>query len=103
MKRLKPLIILQTLYNGGAEYANFRWCPGEYKTKVHLVPRKGGEIKTIECPFDYMAFHYANAFESEDGQTVFVDTPVYDDPQIINDLGLKNLHQGKTISKSTLK
>lgn len=94
---------MQTLYTGGSDYANNKWCPGEYKTKFHLVPKFGGPVRTIECPFDFMAYHYANAFESEDGQTVYVDAPVYEDATSINELFLDSLFHSKSFSKSTLK
>ena len=92
----------QALYNGASEYAVFKWIPGQQKTKFHVVPRFGGPVKVVECPFDYMAFHFANAFESEDGQEIYVDVAVHDDPTAINQLYLDHLHRGKGYVKNTL-
>jgi len=82
---------LQTLMNGGSEYCLFKWSPQTQKTKFHLVPRAGGPVKTIPAPFDYMNFHYANAYESSDGEEIYVDLSVYEDPTLINLLSLGHL------------
>lgn len=96
------LSLLQTVFKGRSEYATMKWMPGKQKTKVHLVHKKGGQVITVECPFDFMAFHYANAFESADGKEVYLDAAVYDDPSAIDHLYLDYLHNGKDYAKNTV-
>lgn len=45
----------------------------------------------MQAPFNYMNFHYANAFESPDGQEIYLDMAVYEDPKLINLLSLGHL------------
>lgn len=94
--------VVQTILKGRSEYATMKWMPGKQKTKVHIVPKNGGQVKTVECPFDFMAFHYANAFESKDGKEVYLDAPLYKDPSAVDHLYLDNLHNSKEYAKNTV-
>lgn len=51
--------------------------------------------------------HVGNCFESQDGNTLYVDLAVYDDPDILLDLTLDNLKsprvQGEGMSRSYYK
>ena len=76
--------------------------PGKQKTKVHVVPKNGGKVRIVECPFDFMAFHYANAFESKDGKQIFLDAAMYEDPSPVDHLYLDHIHSGKEYAKNTL-
>ena len=49
-----------------------------------------------------MAFHYANAFESQDGKEVYVDAAIYEDPTALDYLYLEHLHNGKEYAKNTV-
>ena len=46
----------------------FDWFP-ERRTRLHLVPLKGGPVRTFEAP-TYFTFHYINAFETADGRSL---------------------------------
>lgn len=48
-------------------------------TKIHVIPRPGkgaaGEIqKTYTCPNPFFTFHHVNAFITEDGNSIILDT-----------------------------
>lgn len=52
-------------------------------------------MRTIAAPFNYMTFHYANAFESPDGGEIYVDTTAFKDPTMVNLLKLDNMRNLK--------
>ena len=82
---------LQAVILGQGDYCVFKWSPEAQKTKFHIVPKAGGPVRTIQAPFDYMTFHYTNAFESQDGREIYMDTSAHSDPQHLNLLKLDNL------------
>jgi carotenoid cleavage dioxygenase-like enzyme len=45
-------------------------------------------VKTVKGP-PYMAFHYINAWESDDGKTAYVTVPMFEDPEMVNGLSLE--------------
>lgn len=47
-------------------------------------------MKTFTAP-SFFTFHYANAYESEDGGRIHMDMSMYRDPEIVNQLALKPL------------
>lgn len=93
---------MQTLRKGKSEYGIYKWDPSEQKTRFHFVPKNGGEVKRVDCNFDYMAFHFANAFESPDGQEVYIDVALYDDPAPVNALFLQSVHGGKAYANNSM-
>ena len=80
---------------------NYRWKP-ELGTRFTLIDRRSGEARgpfTTEACF---AFHHVNAFEAEDGEIV-ADICTLADAQIIEDLYLDRLRDGKPISGAELR
>lgn len=74
---------------------NYRWRP-ERGTRFTLVDRFSGEsvggFETDAC----FAFHHVNAYD--DGGEVVVDLCAYEDAQIVEDLYLDRLLEGKPLS-----
>lgn len=95
-------LCLQTLWKQRSDYAMFKWSPEVHKTKFHIVAKKGGAVRTIEAPFNYMGIHYSNSFESADGKEIYLDTADYKDPTILDHLYLDHLHNSKQYVKNTL-
>ena len=89
------LSALQALLLRSAKYITYDWEPSIQSTRFQLVNRHTGAVKTVEADFDYFTFHYGNAFESEDGNTIHIDCPLYDDPELLLRLQLKELREGK--------
>ena len=94
--------ILQTIWQGRSEYGILKWAPGQQKTKFHLIHRHSGEVKSVNCGFDYMFFHFVNSFESPDGREVYVDLAVYKDPTPVGHLYLRHLHSGKEYAENQI-
>ena len=85
---------------GGRPYIeNFRWKP-ELGTRFHLFDRATGESAG---PFEAeprFGFHHVNSYE-EDGEVV-VDVAAFADAQIVEDLYLERLRDGKRPSPNRL-
>eukprot|EP00884_Botryococcus_braunii_P007534 jgi/Botrbrau1/16782/Bobra.150_2s0016.2 len=69
-----------------AAYCVFDWQK-DLPSLFHLVPINGGEVKTVKGP-PFMAFHYINAWESNDGKNLCVMVPSFKDPEMVNVLRL---------------
>jgi carotenoid cleavage dioxygenase-like enzyme len=79
---------------------NYRWKP-ELGTRITLVDRSTGEATG---PFEtdpFFCFHHANAYE-ENG-SVIVDACTYSDAQIVEDLYLDRLREGKPADRAELR
>jgi carotenoid cleavage dioxygenase-like enzyme len=79
---------------------NYRWKP-ELGTKITLVDRRTGEATG---PFEtdpFFCFHHANAYE-ENGSVV-VDACTFADAQIVEDLYLDRLREGKPADRAELR
>jgi hypothetical protein len=79
---------------------NYKWKP-ELGTKVTLIDRQTGEATG---PFEtdpFFSFHHANAYE-ENGSVV-VDACTYADAQIVEDLYLDRLRDGKPADRGDLR
>ena len=78
---------------------NYRWRP-ERGTQIHLFDRSSGEaagpFQTDAC----FGFHHVNAFET--GDEVSIDICTYPDPQIVQDLYLERLREGKRVTAAAL-
>jgi beta,beta-carotene 9',10'-dioxygenase len=86
---------LRLAFSGRPYIENFRWRP-ELGTRFHLFDRTTGEAAG---PFEAdarFAFHHVNSYE-EDGEVV-VDVCTTPDAQIVEDLYLDRLRQGKPVS-----
>ena len=68
------------------------WRPKE-GTKLHVVRVADGFVRTVTAPTCFV-FHWANAFESENGCLLHIDGAVYEDPTIVNHLTLANVRAG---------
>lgn len=77
---------MASLMTGSPEpYIFMNWKPEE-EVLVHVVPLDGsGAVQTFRAP-SFFAFHYGNAFESDDGRLLHVDLAAYEDPEIVNSL-----------------
>jgi carotenoid cleavage dioxygenase-like enzyme len=79
---------------------NYRWKP-ELGTRITLIDRATGEATG---PFEtdpFFCFHHANAYE-ENGSVV-VDACTFADAQIVEDLYLDRLREGKPASRAELR
>ena len=76
---------------GGSDYVVFNWSPETQPTKFHVIDKRSGALTTHTAPFDYMAFHFANAWESADGSQIVMDVPTFKDPEMVNSLKLDNM------------
>jgi len=94
------------------------WVPEE-GTRLHVVDvtnynkhgANGGAadiVKTFTAPA-FFCFHWANAFESDDGRYLHLDGSIYNNPDIVNHLDMKNVtnaggpHTGPTLPQATLR
>ena len=68
------------------------WIP-EDGSRIHIVHRRTGTVHTVETD-PFFVFHWANAFVSDDGKYLHIDATVYDDPDIVEHLLLKNVREG---------
>jgi beta,beta-carotene 9',10'-dioxygenase len=79
---------------------NYRWKP-ELGTRITLVDRSTGEASG---PFEtdaFFCFHHANAYEQNG--SVVVDACTYSDAQIVEDLYLNRLREGKPADRAELR
>ncbi len=96
-----PLVVnpLRLAFSGRPYIENFRWRP-ELGTRFHLFDRSGGQALG---PFETearFAFHHVNSYE-ENGDVV-VDIVSSPTAQIVEDLYLERLRQGKPIAPAHL-
>lgn len=78
---------------------NYRWRP-ERGTRFTLVDRFSGEAVGGFEADPCFAFHHVNAYD--DGGEVVVDICVYEDAEIVEDLYLDRLREGKPLSPPEL-
>lgn len=81
---------LQGTLSGTAQYCAFDWKP-EKGTQLHIINRHTGHTRTVTCPVNYYAFHYMNAFETDDGKTLCIDTPTFEDGSVLHSFNLDNM------------
>jgi beta,beta-carotene 9',10'-dioxygenase len=96
-----PLVVnpLRLAFSGRPYIENFRWRP-ELGTRFHLFDRSGGQALG---PFETearFAFHHVNSYE-ENGDVV-VDIVASPTAQIVEDLYLERLRQGKPVAPAHL-
>jgi beta,beta-carotene 9',10'-dioxygenase len=96
-----PLVVnpLRLAFSGRPYIENFRWRP-ELGTRFHLFDRTNGQALG---PFETearFAFHHVNSYE-ENGDVV-VDIVTSPTAQIVEDLYLERLRQGKPIAPAHL-
>ena len=70
------------------------WAPQD-GTTLHVVRLCDGAVRSFRAP-PFFVFHWANAFESEDGRYLHLDAALYDDPAIVNHLYLSLVWAGPT-------
>ena len=84
-------------FSGRPYIENYRWRP-ELGTRFQLFDRTTGESTG---PFETDArfgFHHVNAYE--DGDDVVVDICTFDDAEIVEDLYLERLRDGKPLARA---
>ena len=59
------------------------------------------QVRTFRAP-PFFTFHHVNAFESSDGHELYVDMSVYDDPEIMLELGMDKIMGQGTVSQCVL-
>ncbi len=96
-----PFVVnpLRMAFSGRPYIENYRWRP-ELGTRFHLFDRTTGQARG---PFETdarFAFHHVNSYE-EDGDVV-VDMVTSPTAQVVEDLYLERLRQGKPVSASHL-
>jgi beta,beta-carotene 9',10'-dioxygenase len=97
-----PLVVnpVSIPLSGRPYIENYRWKP-ELGTRITLIDRASG---AATGPFEtdpFFCFHHVNAYE-ENGSVV-VDTCTFEDAQIIEDLYLERLRDGKPIARPELR
>ncbi len=97
-----PLVVnpISIPLSGRPYIENYRWKP-ELGTRFTLVDRRTGEATG---PFEtdpFFCFHHVNAFE-EDGAVV-VDACTYGNAQIVEDLYLDRLREGKPAARAEMR
>jgi carotenoid cleavage dioxygenase-like enzyme len=97
-----PLVVnpLRLAFSGRPYIENYRWKP-ELGTRLTLIDRATGASKGPFTTDACFGFHHANAYE--DGDEVVADICVFDDAQIVEDLYLERLREGKPIARSQLR
>jgi len=97
-----PLVVnpISIPLSGRPYIENYRWKP-ERGTKITLIDRQSGEATG---PFEtdpFFCFHHVNAYE-ENGSVV-VDACTFEDAQIVEDLYLDRLREGKPVARAELR
>jgi beta,beta-carotene 9',10'-dioxygenase len=97
-----PLVVnpISIPLSGRPYIENYRWKP-ELGTKFTLIDRASGEATG---PFEtdpFFCFHHVNAYE--EGGAVVVDACTYENAQIIEDLYLDRLRDGKPADRAEMR
>jgi beta,beta-carotene 9',10'-dioxygenase len=97
-----PLVVnpISIPLSGRPYIENYRWKP-ELGTRITLIDRRSGKATG---PFEtdaFFCFHHANAY-GENG-SVIVDACTYRDAQIVKDLYLDRLRNGKPAHRAELR
>lgn len=72
-------------------FFNKRGGGGARPQALVLNPLDGDvQVVSVKGP-PYMAFHYINAWESDDGKTVTMTVPTFKDPEMVNGLLLDRM------------
>lgn len=92
-----PLVVdpLRLMVGAAPFIRNYRWTP-EYGLKFHVFDKDSGALVASHEAKAAFAFHHVNAFEDRDD--IVVDVITYDDASIIDQLYLKRLRAGETVS-----
>ena len=81
------------------EYLFLDWKPSD-GTVLHIVDLEGvDKVKSIKINSGdgggtFYVFHYSNCYTDDDSGLLHIDGAVYPNPEIVNDLLLKNLRKG---------
>jgi len=86
-------------FGGRPFIENFKWKPQD-GTRFVVFDRQSGEHVGDWHADPFFVFHNANAFE--DGDDLVIDLCAYDDPEIVQALGLQRLRAGSPIPPSYL-
>jgi carotenoid cleavage dioxygenase-like enzyme len=92
-----PFVVnpLSLALSGRPYIENYNWKP-ELGTTFHLFDRNGGQVLGPFKTDARFAFHHVNSYE--DGDEVVVDLCTFADAQVIEDLYLERLREGKPVA-----
>jgi carlactone synthase/all-trans-10'-apo-beta-carotenal 13,14-cleaving dioxygenase len=85
--------LLSLMSGVDADHLFMRWRPEE-GVRLHVVDIKDGSRRVFDLPEPFFCFHWANAFESEDGRYLYLDGALFEDAAIVDHLALATLKQG---------
>lgn len=90
---------LRLAFSGRPYIENYRWKP-ELGTRFHLFDRNTGQSVGPFTSEPRFGFHHVNSYQ--DGGDVVADICTFDDSQVVEDLYLERLREGKPVSRPHL-
>lgn len=92
-----PLVVdpLRLMLGVAPFIRNYRWMP-DLGLRFHVFDKDSGALVASHSADAAFAFHHVNAYE--DGDDIVIDVVTYNDARIINQLYLRRLRAGETVS-----
>jgi len=84
--------VLKLAFRGSPFIENYEWMP-QQDSCFTIIDMDTGEVVAQVSADPFFSFHHINAYE--DGDTIVCDISAYPDAQLIDQLYLDSLHEGK--------